>query len=699
MAVLTDAPVTVAGPLTSISGPSPSISDTLFGVHDPLPSISDPSTGVSNSLPQVTDPPLSVADTSPAVLPSPQSTNAGDGASSASQMNGVIKNDNSHLPLTGIVDIDILIVGTGPAGASLACFLSSHGITGLMISCASSSADTPRAHITNIGALECLRDLGLDTDCMNAATSGDCMMHTRWCHSMAGEEYARIYSWGNDPHRKGDYVTTSPCSPVDLPQTILEPILVRYATTHGFKCRFDTSFVAFEDQGDSGIITTLQDNISGSQYLVKSKYLFGADGARSRIMKQLAIPLIAKPGKGVAINLLVKADLANLVKHRQGNLHWVMQPDKDFCDFGYMAIVRMVKPWHEWMFILFPRPGMELNDVTRAEYLTQVKNFIGDDSITAEILDISRWTINEIVAENYAKSNVFCLGDAVHRHPPFNGLGSNTCIQDAFNLAWKISYFMKGKAGPSLLSTYSTERQPVGTSVITQANTSFMSHYHVQKALGMTEDDLAVRKAILNELSEPTVEGQKRRDFLRNAVEQTANEFHGLGVEMNQLYTGEGIFTADEPHAFQLTGPAAQNQIQHHMRSTYPGHRLPHAWINTAIPANPVSTIDLSGHGWFTIFTGIGGEAWRKAAETASYTLKLDIRVYSIGFRQEWTDVYSDWSRSREIEDSGAILVRPDRFVAWRAQVSLGDETACTEKLMLVLRSVLGLPPDSKPSS
>lgn len=92
--------------------------------------------------------------------------------------------------------VDVLIVGAGPAGAALACFLSSHGVTGLMICAASSTADTPRAHITNMAALECLRDIRLDTECESLGTTGECMMHTRWCHSMAGEEFGRIYSWG-----------------------------------------------------------------------------------------------------------------------------------------------------------------------------------------------------------------------------------------------------------------------------------------------------------------------------------------------------------------------------------------------------------------------------------------------------------------------------------------------------------------------
>jgi 2-polyprenyl-6-methoxyphenol hydroxylase-like FAD-dependent oxidoreductase len=230
----------------------------------------------------------------------------------------------------------------------------------------------------------------------------------------------------------------------------------------------------------------------------------------------------------VAINILVKADLTRLIQHRQGNLHWVMQPDKPHQDLGWMAIVRMVKPWHEWMFILFPKPGNEHLRPTKEEYLAQVKNFIGDDTIPVEVLNISPWKINDIVAETYSRKNVFCLGDAVHRHPPFNGLGSNTCIQDAFNLAWKIAYVMKGCASPSLLSTYSIERQPVGKSIIARANSAFREHSRIWESLGMFPVALSDRIAILDELSAPTAKGQQRRQELQKAVAGTAHEFHGL---------------------------------------------------------------------------------------------------------------------------------------------------------------------------
>jgi len=253
---------------------------------------------------------------------------------------------------------------------------------------------------------ECLRDIGLDVALEKLATKSDYMAHTRWAHSMAGREYARIYSWGNDPQRKGDYESVSPCSPIDLPQTLLEPELVRFATSNGFQVRWDTEFTAFEEN-DRGVAVHVVDNITGRPYTIQTKYLFGADGARSRIATQLDLPLIKRPGGGLAFNVLVKADLSHLIKTRMGNLHWIIQPDRESPDFGWMSIVRMVKPWHEWMFIFLPVPGYKPeNRPSKEQYLQRVKEVIGDDT-PAEILKINAWNINETVAETYSKGRMF----------------------------------------------------------------------------------------------------------------------------------------------------------------------------------------------------------------------------------------------------------------------------------------------------
>ncbi|KAK7206986.1 FAD binding domain protein [Myxozyma melibiosi] len=589
------------------------------------------------------------------------------------------------------VHTDFLVVGAGPAGAALACFLGSYGITGLMISAAPGTANTPRAHITNMAALDCLRDIGLDSEFEALSCKGEqFMIHTRWCNSMAGEEYARIYSWGNDPARKGEYITASPCNPVDLPQTLLEPVLVKHATQHGFSTRFNTSLLSFVEDDVSGLITaTVRDDVSQVVYQISTKYLFGADGARSRIVKQLDFPLDAKPQQGLAINVLVKADLSHLVEYRTGNLHWVMQPEKEHPYFGWQGIVRMIKPWSEWMFILFPDRAIDPHKVSpsREEYLARVKDFIGDDT-PAEIIDVSKWYINEIVATQYSHGQtIFCLGDAVHRHPPMNGLGSNTCIQDAFNLAWKLAYVRAGYADPSILETYSTERQPVGRTIITRANNGFRDHFKIWEALGTSLDSVEDRRRVLQELQSATPEGKKRREALRKAIQESSHEFHGLGVEMNQHYSSSCVYDADEPEPFKYTGKAAEDDVLYYEPTTYPGSRLPHVWLNKSIPCKPVSTIDLAGHGQFTLFTGIGGDAWKEAV---SKIASVPIKAYSIGFRQDWEDPYFEWDRLRGVDETGCVLARPDRFIAWRAPSVLGSAEECEAKLKSVLNHVLG---------
>ncbi|KAM5354646.1 hypothetical protein ACJ41O_001293 [Fusarium nematophilum] len=600
--------------------------------------------------------------------------------------------------MADIVETEFLIIGCGPAGASLACFLAEYGLRGIMIAASPGTANTPRAHITNMAALECLRDIGLERDVQQVASQGHCMIHTRWCHSMAGEEFTRIHSWGNDPARKGDYETASPCDPVDIPQTLLEPILIRHATCHGYQVTFNTVLESFTEDAKSGLITAvIRDKISNLEYKIKTKYLFGADGAQSQVVKQIDLPLIRKPGQGIAINVLVKADLSHLVDSRQGNLHWVAQPDREHPEFGWLGIVRMVKPWDEWMFILFPNRDCDPSiQVSEEQYAQRIREFIGDDT-PVEILNISKWFINEIVAEKYSRGNVYCLGDAVHRHPPMNGLGSNTCIQDAFNLAWKIAYVHRGLASPALLETYSDERQPVGNSVTTRANNAFRDHFQIWDALGVLPSDVETRQAIVKQLKSPTPEGEERRKRLHTAIKETSHEFHGLGVEMGQHYTGSAIYDADEATPYSPRDRAKQDPVLYYEPSTYPGRRLPHVWLNTTIPSKSVSTIDLAGKGSFVLFTGIGGDAWKVAASRVRTELKVPVKVHSVGFRQEWEDFYFDWQRVRGVEDSGAVLVRPDRFVAWRAQRVLESQESCSDKLVKVMKAVLGLEDGTAP--
>ncbi|KAH8815291.1 FAD binding domain-containing protein [Xylogone sp. PMI_703] len=586
---------------------------------------------------------------------------------------------SSHSALT----VDYLIVGTGPAGAALAAFMSSYGMTGLIVSQDPSNADTPRAHITNMAALDCLRDIGLDVECYKLGTKNDSMVHTRWSNTMAGQEYGRIYSWGNDPKRKGDYKLASPSEMLDLPQTLMEPILIRYATLHGFKCRWDTQFVSFE-QDEKGVTTTLLDNLSQKSFQIRSKYLFGADGARSKIVQQAEIPLIRRPGQGFAVNILMEADMSHLMDHRKGNLHWILQPNLETPEWGWIGCMRMVKPWYEWLCIIFTAPTAEREVRSNEEYVKRIHEMIGDESVLVKILGVSTWAINETAAEYYSKDRVFCLGDAVHRHPPNHGLGSNTCIQDAHNLAWKIYYVEKGLAGKELLDSYSVERQPVGLDVVTQANASLRNHKNIWEVLGNLEPTVEARMKAQAEFHENSPEGRARRLRLSKALRAIDREEHGLGIEMNQRYSSSAVYEADQ-------GPKPEferDPLQYYHPITYPGARLPHAWLGNHIPSKYISTIDLAGKGQFTIFTGIGGKPWKSAAEQLSSELRVPIRVYSIGYGQDYKDVYLDWENVRGVEESGCVLVRPDYFVAWRCPQWQEDSAS---KLRDVIKSVLSL--------
>lgn len=612
-----------------------------------------------------------------------------NGKSNGNITNG--SNGNATTPATEsneVISTPYLIVGAGPAGASLACFLASHEQTGIMLSAAPGTAKEPRAHITNAAALECLRDIRLEEEAVKLSTPQESMQHTRWCRSMAGEEFARIHSWGNQPERKGEYEAASPCRHVDLPQTLLEPILVREATRKGWRVRFDTSFVQYEkEEGESGwYISTVRDSLSGQTYRIRSKYLFGCDGARSQIMKQLDLPLIKEPGQGMCINVLVDADLSKHMKHRTGNLHWIFTPEIEYPAWGWSTILRMVKPWREWMFIIFPKPGFDDFKIrpTEEEYLKRIRQWIGDDEIPVKILDVAKWYVNEIVAERYSEGNIYCLGDSVHRHPPLNGLGSNTCVQDAWNLAWKVAYVEEGLADASLLQSFSKERQPVGAGIIKRANQGLRDHVPVWEALGAMPEDVEERRKQHAELSATTDVGRTRRKRLQEAVAYTAHEFGGIGIEMNQRYDSGAIYLKDEKEARR---PPPEDEVLEYQISTYPGSRLPHAWLNKRCPVEPISTIDLAAHGAFCLFTGVGGDAWKKAALEATRYIGVPVKAYSIGWKQDYEDVYFDWQRRREVEEDGCVLVRPDRTVCWRSMTMRED---CNAALLSVLKTVLG---------
>jgi hypothetical protein len=212
----------------------------------------------------------------------------------------------------------------------------------------------------------------------------------------------------------------------------------------------------------------------------------------------------------------------------------------------------------------------------------------------------------------------------------------------------------------------------------------YLDHLPLWKAAGILAPTANQRVAEFSELTANTAAGRARRKAFFGAVQGTRFEFQGLGIEMNQRYQSGAIYQVDQGDMPKFQG----DSVLEHTKSTYPGSRLPHVWLNKATPEKPIPIMDLAGKSRFTLLTGIGGEAWKAAASQVSETLGVSIAAFSIGFRQDYEDVYYEWEHLREVEEDGCILVRPDRFIAWRSMEMVKEPR---EKLLQVMRTVLSL--------
>ncbi len=558
------------------------------------------------------------------------------------------------------VNTDVLIVGTGPAGAASAAALAKYGVDCIVVSKFGWTSRTPRAHITNQRTMEVLRDLGLESEALELAVPNDLMGENTYCSSLAGEEFGRLLTWGIHPQRRADYDLASPTTMCDLPQNYMEGILVRAAAHKGAKIRFDTEYVSMVQDAD-GVTATVKDRVTGASYTIRAKYLIGADGANSKVVQDAGLPVEGAMGVSGSINIVFDADLSKYVAHRPSVLYWVIQPGSKVGGLG-IGVIRMVRPWHRWLAIWGYDIAAGPPELTDEAATSILHNLIGDDTIPIKIDATSLWTVNDAYVSQISNQRVFCMGDAIHRHPPTNGLGSNASIQDAFNLAWKLSMVLKGQAAPSLLETYNAERAPIAQQVVRRANDSLHLFPPILGALGLLEDDNPAHMIRnMEALKEPSDQAAARRKALRSAIDGSDYVYNCHGVELNQRYSSTAVVSDGSPEPEYVRDPEL-----YHQASSRPGAHLPHAWLTAE--GRRVSTLDLCGDGKFTLLTGISGNAWVSAAQAAGTALGIEIVVHKIGPGQTYDDSYGDFARSNEIDDDGMLLVRPDGYVGARAK-------------------------------
>lgn len=572
---------------------------------------------------------------------------------------------------------DVLVIGTGPMGSTTALALATYGVRVHVINRFNWTANTPRAHITNQRAVEVLRDLGLEGEARREATPWEWMGDTLFTTSLAGPEIARLRTWGTGDERIGDYLQASPCAMMDLPQDQMEPLLVRKASARGAIFSFNTEYLSHEQDAE-GVTVQLKDLLTGREYTMRARYLVGADGARSKVMDDAGLKVEGQLARAATAYVLFEADLTRYVAHRPSILYWVVTSNTAFGEIG-MGLLRAVKPWTQWIAGWGYDMSKGEPDFSAEEVKRRVRLLIGDPALEIEIKTTSTWHVNQAHAPVYSKGRVFCGGDAVHRHPPSSGLGSNTCMQDAFNLAWKLAFVVKGHAGPRLLDSYTLERAPVGAQIVKRANQSRLDYAPLNRCFRDADSPDPVAAGIRG-LADPGPQGVARRSALADALKVKNYEFNAQGVELNQRCVSAAVL-ADADATEEVWKKDPQLHVQ---PTTRPGAKLPHAWLVGA-DGRRVSTLDLVGKGRFSLITGLSGQAWADAA--AQLNLPF-LRTIVIGTPAA-QDLYATWHAVREVEETGAILVRPDGVVAWRQHQGAADSVQAKRELSNALAAVL----------
>jgi 2,4-dichlorophenol 6-monooxygenase len=571
-----------------------------------------------------------------------------------------------------VVETDVLVVGAGPAGLTAAALLARAGVKAIGITKYPGTADSPRAHITNQRTAEVLRDLGVEDRLRQTAMPQELMGTQIFATSFAGLELSRASAWGGGVDRVADYRKASPSFMCNISQHKLEPIILEAATRHSADIRFNHEVVDLVQNHD-GVTARIVERPTGREREIRCKYLIGADGGRSLVATKAGFEFDGCFNIGEAISVWLDVDLTRFTRHRSGAIAFITPQASDI----WMSIWPCVTPWTEWNPFFFRHgwaPGSTYEEVLKG----YIREAIGDPTVPFRIKKISPWQVNHVVAKSYRRGRVFLAGDAAHRHSPANGLGSNTSVQDSYNLAWKLALVLSGKAGESLLDSYNYERQPVGRQVTDRAMKSHQEIEPWSQAAGlrpgMSEQDA---KDNIEQLFGASDVGEKRREALLAGIELMNYQFNAHGVELGQRYRGAAIACSEPFPEYQRDGEL------YFQPDTVPGSHIPHVWLqhNGAM----ISTLDVCDYSRFTLIVGVGGGSWVRAAGTVASELGVPIQTARVGLRQAFDDIEGEWSKIREVSDRGCLLVRPDRFIAWRSRDLPSDPTAALRQAMLTV--------------
>lgn len=526
----------------------------------------------------------------------------------------------------------IVIVGAGPAGLTAALLLARQGVAARVIERRASTSIHPRARGLNVRTMEIYRGLGLEAPIEEAGAALAASRYMLFVETLAGREIRRVPD--DDLAPTGDALAVfTPCSWVQCAQDALEPLLLEAARAAGAVVEFGVEALDIA-QDERGVTLTTRSVASGERGSLRAQYALAADGAGGRLRATLGIPLVERAVQGHYVNIYFKADLRRLVAGREFALCFVENPDAP-------GMFLAVNNSDRWLFNADYDPATTpLERFTPDHCRALVRAAVGLPDLAVEIMSILPWDATARYARALGRGRVFLLGDAAHTMPPAGGLGLNTGVADAHNLAWKLALTLRGQATPALLATYEAERLPVAQAVVERA-----------------------ARELEAERPDAPPDG----------------EDGGLeGVLAPML----GFTYASTAVCPESDAPATEGETPRLDLSGRPGTRLPHVWLERA--GERLSTLDLIGEG-FTLLVGAEGEGW---GEGWGEGQSAPVTVYQIGGASDLRDLEGRWPATNGVTASGALLVRPDGIVAWRA-ARLGDAPGAT--LAAAVARILGL--------
>jgi 2,4-dichlorophenol 6-monooxygenase len=593
--------------------------------------------------------------------------------------------------------VDVLVVGAGGCGLNLSTFLADLNVDFVTMERNTELAQLPKAHYLNQRTMEILRQHAVASDIYAKGTPPHNMQRAMWLTTLGGDgPYDRriIYEMdgigGTGPSQKAIYERDSPCLSANLPLIRSEPIFRRHAEARApGKLLFGHEVVHFEQDAD-GVDIAVRNVLSGLETGWRAKYLVGADGGRT-IGRALGNKMIGPSGLAKNVTVHFSADLSKALLDDRVLLHFFIHPIRR----GPLASGALVPAgpdvWGrhspEWIFHFMVSP----DDPARfdeAMVTQQIRELLKLPQLPMKVHKISHWMIEAVLAEKYRFERVLLCGDAVHRHPPASGLGLNTGIQDAHNLAWKLALVTRSVASDNLLDTYETERRPIGSFNVAWALSSYWNHLlsaasifaihpsSVYELVGKPDADNEISGLFSN-----TPDGRMRRARMGEVFHTHRVEMFDHDVELGFVYEKGAL----KPDGTPL--PDRDPWGSEYRPTTRPGHRLPHVWLE--VNGERLSSHDLlDRNAGFLLLANGDGQAWCDAAKTLSSRIGVDIRTVRVAVDGDALDTDGSWNRLCQLHPGGAIIVRPDGIVAWR---SMGAETDPLQAIGEAMRAALGM--------